>query len=270
VNTKFKYHLVLAAGLILAVFAGPATAQIELRFDPPDTTFEPGATTFVSVMLDDPVYIRTVELRVSYDPTIVSTISGGPGALFTDSGFQIWPEFLEETPGEWYGFAVIMGAIDSLSGPGELFAWEIEGLIEGGPSPITAIEAKLYEPNATLIPDVTLPPTTIRVRYAPSGVGDLPVFRSDLELYPNPFNPSTRIAFDLPVSGQILLSVFDSRGRRVATLHEGPAVAGPLLFEWNGRDDRGLAQPGGVYLFRLDSRQNGVGHSASTKGILLK
>ena len=64
--------------------------------------------------------------------------------------------------------------------------------------------------------------------------------------------------------------MFDSRGRRVATLHEGPAAAGPLLFEWNGRDDRGLAQPGGVYLFRLDSRPNGIAHSASTKGILLK
>ena len=87
-----------------------------------------------------------------------------------------------------------MGATDSLSGPGELFAWEIEGLIEGGPSPITALEVKLYEPNATMIPDVTLPPTTIRVRWAPSGVDDLPGLRSGLDLYPNPFNPSTRIA----------------------------------------------------------------------------
>jgi hypothetical protein len=270
VNTKFKYHLVLAAGLILGIVAGTATAQIDLRFDPPDTTFEPGATTIVSVMLDDAIFIRTVELRVTYDPSIISTVSGVPGALFADSGFQIWPEFLEETPGQWYGFAVIMGAADSLSGPGELFTWEIQGLVEGGPTPITALEAKLYEPNATIIPNVTLAPTTIRVRWAPSGVDNMPAFQAGLDLYPNPFNPSTRIAFDLPVSGQVLMSVFDSRGRRVATLHEGPAVAGPLLFEWNGRNDSGLAQPGGVYLFRLDSRQDGITHSASTKGILLK
>jgi hypothetical protein len=270
VNARFKYYLVLAISLILGVSGGTAAAQIDLRFDPPDTTFEPGATTFISVMLDDAIFIRTVELRVSYDPTFIGTVSGGPGALFNDSNFQIWPEFIEDVPGQWYGFAVIIGATDSLSGPGELFAWEIQGLIEGGATPITAIEAKLYEPNAMLIPDVTLAPTTIRVRVAPSGVDDLPAFLSGLELFPNPFNPSTQIGFDLPVSGQVLLSVFDSRGRRIATLHEGPAVAGPLHFEWDGRDDRGLVQPGGVYLFRLDSRQGGVTHTATTKGILLK
>ena len=269
-NTRINYHLVLAAGLFLAVITGTAAAQIDLRFDPPVTTFEPGATTFISVMLDDPIFIRTVELRVTYDPTILSTVSGGPGPLFNDSGFQIWPEFIEDVPGEWYGFAVIMGATDSLSGPGELFTWEVEGLVEGGPALITAIEARLYEPNAMLIPDVTLAPTTIRVRWAPTGTDNPPAFRSGLDLYPNPFNPSTRIGFDLPVSGRVLLSVFDSRGRRIATLHEGHAAAGPLLFEWDGRDDSGLALPGGVYLFRLESRQGGLTHTATTKGILLK
>jgi len=269
VSKRFIYHLVLTTALILAVSASAASAQIALRFAPPDTTFEPGAITRVSVMLDDAIYFRTIDLTVTYDSTLIRTVSGGQGALFSESGFNIWEIFEESVPGRWHGLAIIMGGTDSLSGPGELFAWEVEGMIEGT-TPITAIEAKLFEPNATIIPDVTLNPTTIRVRYAASAVGDVPAFQTGLNLYPNPFNPGTRIGFDLPTGGNILLSVFDARGRRIAILHEGRAPSGPLHFDWDGRDGNGLVQPGGVYLFRLDSQQGGITHSATTKGILLK
>ena len=189
--------------------------------------------------------------------------------MFSDSGFFIWEGFEESVPGQWHGFAIVMGAIDSLSGPGELFAWEVEGLIEGTTA-ITSIETLLYEPNASLIPAVTLDATTLRVRYAPSAVGDLPGLASGLRLFPNPFNPGTRVAFDLPAEGPVLLRVFDARGRRVATLHEGYAPAGLRQFDWNGRDDTGAVQPGGVYLFRLETRHQGLPHAATTKGILLK
>ena len=268
-NRRFKYLLVLMAALIMVGFASSASAQIALRFSPPDTTIQPGATVRVSVMLDDAVYFRTIEVMVTYDPTLVSSVGGGQGTLFSDSSFLVWDDFEESVPGQWHGFAVIMGAADSLSGPGELFAWEVEGLIDGT-TPITSIETHLYEPNAAIIPDVTLDATTLIVRTEPSAVGDLPAFQTDLKLYPNPFNPGTRIGFDLPSGGHVLLSVFDARGRLVATLHEGHAPSGPLYFDWDGRNDSGFVQPGGVYLFRLHSRQDGITHTATTKGILLK
>jgi len=268
-NARKKIHLILTTALILIVSASVASAQIALRFTPPDTTIDPGHTTIVSVMLDDAVYFRTIELTVTYDSTLIRTVSAGPGALFGGIDLSIWDSFEEDVPGHWHGVAVIMGARDSVSGPGELFAWEVEGLIEGTTA-ITSIETKLYEPNAYIIPDVTLDLTTLRVRIPASAVGDLPQYQTNLNLYPNPFNPRTRIGFDLPVAGHILLAVFDARGRRVATLHEGTAAAGPLHFDWDGRDDSGLIQAGGVYLFRLDSRLDGVTNSATTKGILLK
>ncbi len=270
-KARKKFYLILMTAMILMVSAGAASAQITLRFTPPDTTIAPSDTiaTRISVMLDDAVYFRTIELTVTYDSTLIRTVSGGMGTLFTDSNFFVWEAFEEDAPGQWHGFAAIMGATDSLSGPGELFAWEVEGLIEGTTA-ITSIETFLYEPNANIIPDVTLDPTTLRVRKPASAVGDLPNYQTNLSLYPNPFNPRTRIGFDLPAAGHILLAVFDARGRRVATLHEGAAAAGPIHFDWDGRNDSGLVQPGGVYLFRLDSRQGGVTNSVTTKGILLK
>lgn len=268
-NRKNKNLIVLWILLALLLASNAALAQIDLRFTPADTTFEPGATTRISVMLDDAVYIRTIDLTVTYDSTLVRTVGGGKGSLFSDSGFYILDGIEESVPGYWHGYAIIMGAIDSLSGPGELFAWDVVGLAEGTTA-ITAIEALLYEPNAFLIPDVTLDPTTLRVRWAPTAVDDLPLLRTGLDLYPNPFNPRAQLGFDLQNAGQILLAVYDARGRRVATLHEGYSEAGPRQFHWDGRDDGGQNQPGGVYLFRLESRRQGVMSSVTTKGILLK
>ncbi len=264
-----KYIPVLTVALILAMTAGTAAAQIDLRFSPPDTTIEPGATTRISVMLDDAIYFRTIDLTVTYDPTLISSLGGGPGTLFSESGFLLFEDFEQNEPGTWHGFAVIMGATDSLSGPGELFGWDVEGLIEGT-SPIIAIETELFEPNANKYPGVGLDATTLRVRWAPTAVHDLPGLRNELDIYPNPFNPRTQIRFDLPAAGHIVLSVYDARGRRVATLHDGQADAGPLDFEWNGKNDNGLSQPGGVYLFRMVSERNGVRQAAVTKGVLLK
>jgi len=249
--------------------AGGARAQIDLRFSPPDTTIEPGATTRISIMLDDAIYFRTIELTVTYDSTFISSVAGGPGTLFSESGFFIWEGFEQSVPGTWHGFAIVMGATDSLSGPGELFGWDVLGLVEGT-SPIISIETNLFRPNATPISGVGLDPTTLRIRWAPSAVHDLPRMRNELDIYPNPFNPGTRIGFDLPASGHVELSVFDARGRRIATLYNAQAAAGPLQFDWNGRDDNGLAQPGGVYLFRMVSMQDGIRQSAVAKGILLK
>ncbi len=69
--------------------------------------------------------------------------------------------------------------------------------------------------------------------------------------FPNPFNPSTTIAFTLPVTGTAELTVFDITGRKVRTLMEGTLSPGAHSVVWDGRDDSGVAVSSGVYLSRL-------------------
>jgi Zn-dependent metalloprotease len=69
--------------------------------------------------------------------------------------------------------------------------------------------------------------------------------------YPNPFNPSTSIEFNLPRDGVVSLGIFDTRGRLVRTLTEGPWEAGSHTVIWDGRSDRGRALASGVYYYRL-------------------
>jgi hypothetical protein len=70
--------------------------------------------------------------------------------------------------------------------------------------------------------------------------------------YPNPFNPSTIIAYDLPEPATVDLVVFDVTGRVVRTLVAGERVpAGRHEAVWNGRDAAGRSVAAGVYLCRL-------------------
>jgi C1A family cysteine protease len=84
--------------------------------------------------------------------------------------------------------------------------------------------------------------------------------------YPNPFNPSTRIVFDLPAAASVQLDVFDIAGRRVATLVDDRLPAATHTVAWYGRDDAGCALPSGLYLVRLRRGAESVEH----KLVLLK
>lgn len=84
---------------------------------------------------------------------------------------------------------------------------------------------------------------------------------------PNPFNPTTRIAYSVPAPGsEIDLSVYDTSGRLVATLFSGFREAGVHEAVWDGRDARGETVASGVYFARMDA----PGCSSTKKLILLK
>lgn len=69
--------------------------------------------------------------------------------------------------------------------------------------------------------------------------------------YPNPFNPSTRITFDVKEKSDIHLAVYDLRGNLVSSLAQGQYGAGTYHLNWDGRDAAGRTMPSGVYLYRL-------------------
>ncbi|MBD3367449.1 MAG: T9SS type A sorting domain-containing protein, partial [Candidatus Eisenbacteria bacterium] len=83
---------------------------------------------------------------------------------------------------------------------------------------------------------------------------------------PNPFNPVTEIAFDLPERAEVELAVYDVSGRKVATLVDGVTEPGRHHARWNGTDGAGRNVASGVYFFRLSRG----GETIVRKGVLLK
>ena len=84
---------------------------------------------------------------------------------------------------------------------------------------------------------------------------------------PNPFNPRTRIAFELPSPARVTVRIHDVSGRIVRTLLDGNNVAGGRHeIVWAGVDDSGRALGAGVYICRLDAGRE----SRTTSMVLLK
>ncbi len=84
---------------------------------------------------------------------------------------------------------------------------------------------------------VAAPPTAVATRLLPAA--------------PNPFNPTTTLAYELAQAGPVRLEVYGVDGRRVATLISGERSAGRHEAIWRGTDDAGRAVSSGVYLARL-------------------
>ncbi|MGA9115311.1 MAG: FlgD immunoglobulin-like domain containing protein [Bacteroidota bacterium] len=88
--------------------------------------------------------------------------------------------------------------------------------------------------------------------------------------YPNPFNPSTTIAYGLPEPASVRLVVYDMVGREVATLEEGSRPAGYHRTRWDGRNGNGESVGSGVYICRVEAAgSSGRTFSALRKMVLL-
>ena len=69
--------------------------------------------------------------------------------------------------------------------------------------------------------------------------------------YPNPFNPSTNIPYQLAASSEVRLEVFNLLGQRLATLVDGERPAGFHTATWHAVDRVGRAVGAGVYIYRM-------------------
>ena len=95
---------------------------------------------------------------------------------------------------------------------------------------------------------------SLNSRWASSvdGQGDLPRIDRLGGSYPNPFNPLTRIKFELAHATAVDLRIYDMQGRLVRVLMANEMFeSGVHEAEWDGRDIRGASVSAGVYLYRL-------------------
>jgi hypothetical protein len=82
--------------------------------------------------------------------------------------------------------------------------------------------------------------------------------------YPNPFNSSTIIKFDLPVPGDVLMTVYNILGQKVIDLENSYLPAGTHYIHWDGRNASRARISSGVYFYRIEA-----GNYESVKKLLL-
>jgi hypothetical protein len=83
---------------------------------------------------------------------------------------------------------------------------------------------------------------------------------------PNPFNPATRLAFDVPRACGVTLKIFNIKGQLIRTLVNRTMSPGHYMIVWDGLDNDGVAVATGIYFYRLQAGD----FSVSKKMLLLR
>lgn len=96
-------------------------------------------------------------------------------------------------------------------------------------------------------------PLDVELDPVPSAADELPrPLPSTLyQNFPNPFNPTTTIPYDVAARASVRLSVYNARGQLVRTLVDAIERPGHKEVTWDGRDDHGQAVASGVYAARI-------------------
>lgn len=74
-----------------------------------------------------------------------------------------------------------------------------------------------------------------------------------LQIYPNPFNPETRIQFTLPAAANTDLKIYNIKGQMVRHLLSKELPAGDFTINWDSRDDAGRSVSSGLYFIRVNA-----------------
>jgi hypothetical protein len=87
--------------------------------------------------------------------------------------------------------------------------------------------------------------------------------------YPNPFNPSTTIRYQLPQATHVDLSIYNVQGKRIQTLVRAYQMRGEYNVQWNGKVN-GITAASGVYFARLSVEGNRGMNAQVQRMLLLK
>jgi len=138
-------------------------------------------------------------------------------SMWTDGGVRVGPAL---------SFATM-----SDSAGGALVAWGVDS---------TIYASRIAPGGGTYVTDVPESPAP----GSPTSLGPV---------YPNPFNPTVTIHFNLARACRARIHIYDPSGRLVRTLLNMELVAGPQTIRWDGSNDLGHRVASGVYFCRLEA-----------------
>jgi 6-phosphogluconolactonase (cycloisomerase 2 family) len=93
-----------------------------------------------------------------------------------------------------------------------------------------------------------------RYEYLSTGMEGIPTEFALHENYPNPFNPTTTLRFDLPEVSSITLTIYNMLGQKVRTFNMHSTPAGYHTITWDATNDYGEQVGAGVYLYQLQAK----------------
>jgi len=216
---------------------------------------EDGGQTW-DTLAENIVNTGSLDVTVGSEGTIHALVrvsdAGGDASDVSDA------EFVVVLPVSWLAVSPMSGSIDN--GQSEDLSLDFDATgVSNGAHQAWILVSESQEGQIALLP------VTLTVTGGTSGVNTPAAFVLN-GAYPNPFNPMTKISFNLPAEARTTVEVLDVRGRLVRTLHTGVLAEGAHELTWNGRDDSNQVVAAGLYLARLRTE----GYEATVKMTLAK
>ncbi len=97
-------------------------------------------------------------------------------------------------------------------------------------------------------------PLSTRLEVIVSGVNEgrgIPTEFALSQNFPNPFNPTTQIGYQVPTESHVKITVYNTLGVEVATVVDKEQQAGYYNVVWDGKDNKGQTVGSGLYLYRM-------------------
>jgi len=94
----------------------------------------------------------------------------------------------------------------------------------------------------------------------------IPIVKLTLSNFPNPFNPTTTISYNIPLDSKVSLEIYNIKGQHVKQLVSGSQPEGYYEVVWNGKDDAGKQVSSGIYYYRITA----CGKTLNKKMLMLK
>ena len=217
-----------------------------LGFDPSELAYIDLKTDFNNSKLGfDIEYsspVRGIEFELEYDPDLVKVLSPSLSVLQEN----VMVSFTEKEDGKIKVIAANLrgGSINGknnsyLSIPVEFIGdkQDVTHISLGG-NKIAGVDGQLIETVArTISSEVKVIPDEFVLH----------------QNFPNPFNPSTEIRFDLPEASVVNLTIFNIMGQKIRTLSNTELTPGYHTLVWDGTSDNGSQVATGMYFFAIQT-----------------
>ena len=95
----------------------------------------------------------------------------------------------------------------------------------------------------------------------------IPITNQLYSNFPNPFNPTTTISFDIAqASSFVTLDIYNIKEQKVKTLVNDDLEVGKHTILWDGKDDSGKSVSSGIYFYKMKTAK----YTSTRKMILMK
>ncbi|MCK4546159.1 MAG: right-handed parallel beta-helix repeat-containing protein [Candidatus Eisenbacteria sp.] len=197
--------------------------------------------------------VKAASMVLTYDPEILEMVSVTP--TLAD---QVLFEYREAQPGEIWIDLAAMGTDVAIRGSGEVAQLTFQVKSDGD------LDIRFSEVDLRGISNDRLAGSAEGLAFNLRGA--TPAETRLVGAWPNPFNPSTTIRYDIRHPEHVTIQVYNAQGRLVRTLLDDTLQPGRHSTVWNGRDGQGVEVSSGTYFVRMHTSR----YESTRKVVMLK